>query len=142
LGVNHQPSTINHHDPQVTGPGGKRIWQAADKSEETFSFEADAVRVVLLKSLTMHAGSQGWGKGARACLMILCIPSLVMSTRTFFPVPSQNGDYELCIGNGVGGRVDDGVVRRVGFSFRTDVLVDEDIASEGARHVLVDCRGV
>ena len=30
------------------------------------------------------------------------------------------------------GRVDDGVARRVGFSFRTDVLVDEDIASEGA----------
>lgn len=45
---------------------------------------------------------------------------------------NQNGDYELCIGNGVGGRVDDGVARRVGFSFRTDVLVDEDIANEGA----------
>lgn len=28
--------------------------------------------------------------------------------------------------------MDDGVARRVGFSFRTDVLVDEDIANEGA----------
>lgn len=75
-----------------------------------------------------------------------------------FPVPSnhlepkpvrhhrnkQTGDYELCIGNGVGGRVNDGVLRRAGFSFRTDVLVDEDIANEGAcvSTCLSACLGV
>jgi len=43
--ITDQRHPSNHKQNQVTGPGGKRIWQAADKSEETFSFEADAVRV-------------------------------------------------------------------------------------------------
>jgi len=75
----------------VEGPDGKQLWRAADKSEETFSFEA-----------------------------------------------KSNGDYTLCIGNGVGGRVDDGMTRLVGFSFRTDVLVDEDIASEESIRRLIE----
>lgn len=75
----------------VEGPDGKQLWRAADKSEETFSFEAKA-----------------------------------------------NGDYTLCIGNGMGGRVDDGMTRLVGFSFRTDVLVDEDIASEESIRRLIE----
>jgi hypothetical protein len=43
----------------------------------------------------------------------------------------QGGSYELCIHNGTPEGGDDGVARVVGFSFRTDALVDEDIASEG-----------
>ncbi|EKU19997.1 transmembrane emp24 domain trafficking protein 2 [Nannochloropsis gaditana CCMP526] len=75
----------------VEGPDGKLLWRAADKSEETFSFEAE-----------------------------------------------ENGDHTLCISNGARGRADDGIPRLVGFSFRTDVLVDEAIASEQSIRRLIE----
>ena len=42
----------------------------------------------------------------------------------------QAGDHELCITNGDQSS-SDGLDRTVGFSFRTDVLIDEDLSSEG-----------
>lgn len=76
----------------------------------------------------MHVWYIGWSRSTSKLTQPPRRPIIIIIARSN---NGQNGDYELCIGNGVDGRVDDGVARRVGFSFRTDVLVDEDIANEG-----------
>jgi hypothetical protein len=96
---------------QVRDPAKKVVFESEGQPEATFSVEAEKVSERML--------ALSWA----ALELSLTRAELLLSL--------QGGNFELCISNGRDSDLGDGEVRTVGFSFRTDILVDEDIASEG-----------